>query len=106
MKIGSEKLGDEVAKSLQYDQTESVGHANSHIFQWGDEDVAEGDDLVAVSPGIWDRDSSSLLTFSWRRCFRSFNSRYVRLDRTGVEKGFMIFLTATGCWVNWSLAEL
>jgi hypothetical protein len=35
-------------------------------------------------------------TFSWRRCLRSFNSRYVRLDRTGVLKGFMIFLIATG----------
>ena len=35
-------------------------------------------------------------TFSWRKCLRSFNSRYVRLDRTGVLKGFMIFLIATG----------
>jgi hypothetical protein len=35
-------------------------------------------------------------TFSWRKCFRSFNSRYVRLDRTGVLNGFMIFLIATG----------
>lgn len=39
-------------------------------------------------------------TFSWRKCFRSFNSRYVRLDSTGVEKGFMIFFTATACPVN------
>lgn len=30
----------------------------------------------------------------------------MRFDRTGVEKGFMIFLTATGCWVSWSFAEL
>ena len=37
-----------------------------------------------------------VLTFSWRRCLRSFNSRYVRLDRTGVLNGFMIFLIATG----------
>ena len=35
-------------------------------------------------------------TFSWRRCLSSFNSRYVRLDRTGVLNGFMIFLIATG----------
>ena len=47
-----------------------------------------------------------LLTFSCRRCFRSFNSRYVRLDRTGVLKGFMIFLTATAWLVSWSFAEL
>lgn len=45
-------------------------------------------------------------TFSWRRCFRSFSSRYVRLERTGVLKGFMIFLTATAEPVSWSLAEL
>lgn len=45
-------------------------------------------------------------TFSCRRCFSSFNSRYVRFDRTGVLNGFMIFLTATGWPVNWSLAEL
>ena len=47
-----------------------------------------------------------MLTFSWRRCFRSFSSRYVRLERTGVLKGFMIFLMATAWLVSWSLAEL
>jgi hypothetical protein len=35
------------------------------------------------------------LTFSCFKCFRSFSSRYVLLDKTGVLKGFMIFLTAT-----------
>ena len=34
-------------------------------------------------------------TFSCLRCFRSFSSRYVRLARTGVLKGFIIFFTAT-----------
>lgn len=46
------------------------------------------------------------LTFSCFKCFRSFSSRYVRLESTGVEKGFIIFLTATACPVSWSLAEL
>lgn len=34
-------------------------------------------------------------TFSCLRCLSSFSSRYVRFDRTGVLKGFMIFLMAT-----------
>lgn len=46
------------------------------------------------------------LTFSCLRCFSNFSSRYVRLDRTGVLKGFMIFFTATFCPVKLSLAEL
>ena len=45
-------------------------------------------------------------TFSWRKCLSSFSSRYVRLDRTGVLKGFIIFLIATGEAVSWSFAEL
>lgn len=45
------------------------------------------------------------LTFSCLRCFKSFNSRYVLLLRTGVEKGFMIFLMATAVPPSWSLAE-
>jgi hypothetical protein len=44
----------------------------------------------------WIKKAVQARTFSWRRCLRSFNSRYVRLDRTGVLKGFMIFLIATG----------
>jgi hypothetical protein len=35
-------------------------------------------------------------TFSWRKCLSNFSSRYVRLDKTGVLKGFIIFLIATG----------
>lgn len=50
--------------------------------------------------------SLSEMTFSCLRCLSSFNSRYVRLARTGVLKGFMIFLTATFWLVSWSLAEL
>lgn len=34
------------------------------------------------------------------------SSRYVLLLRTGVEKGFMIFLIATDVPESWSLAEL
>jgi len=35
-------------------------------------------------------------TFSWRKCLSNFSSRYVRLDKTGVLNGFIIFLIATG----------
>lgn len=38
---------------------------------------------------------SGQLTFSCRKCLSSFNSLYVLLLNTGVEKGFMIFLMAT-----------
>lgn len=48
---------------------------------------------------------SPTLTFSCLKCFNSFNSRYVLLLKTGVEKGFMIFLMATAVPPNWSLAE-
>jgi hypothetical protein len=47
-----------------------------------------------------------MLTFSCLRCLSSFSSRYVRFDKTGVLKGFMIFLMATAWLVSWSLAEL
>jgi hypothetical protein len=50
--------------------------------------------------------ASGLLTFSCFRCFRSFSSRYVRLESTGVLNGFIIFLIATAWLVSWSLAEL
>lgn len=46
------------------------------------------------------------LTFSCRKCLSSFNSLYVLLLNTGVEKGFMIFLMATEVPDNWSFAEL
>jgi hypothetical protein len=45
-------------------------------------------------------------TFSCWICFNSFSSRYVRLLRTGVLNGFMIFLMATDDPVSWSFAEL
>lgn len=45
-------------------------------------------------------------TFSCLKCFSSFSSRYVRFERTGVLKGFMIFFMATAWLVSWSLAEL
>ncbi len=45
-------------------------------------------------------------TFSCLRCLSSFNSRYVLLLSTGVEKGFIIFLMATDVLDNWSFAEL
>jgi hypothetical protein len=48
----------------------------------------------------------AMLTFSCRRCLSSFSSRYVRFDKTGVLKGFIIFLMATAWLVSWSLAEL
>jgi hypothetical protein len=47
-----------------------------------------------------------VLTFSCLRCLRSFSSRYVRFDRTGVLNGFIIFLIATAWLVSWSFAEL
>ena len=40
------------------------------------------------------------MTFSCLRCLRSFSSRYVRFARTGVLKGFMIFLMATFWFVS------
>ena len=45
-------------------------------------------------------------TFSCFKCFNSFSSLYVLFDKTGVLKGFMIFLTATFWPVRLSLAEL
>jgi hypothetical protein len=46
------------------------------------------------------------LTFSCRMCLSSLSSLYVRLLKTGVLKGFMIFLIATEAPVSWSFAEL
>jgi hypothetical protein len=58
-------------------------------------------ELVDAENPVW-----YIRTFSCLRCFSSFNSRYVRFDKTGVLNGFMIFLTATFCPVSRSLAEL
>lgn len=49
--------------------------------------------------------SDSEMMFSCRMCLRSLSSRYVRFARTGVEKGFIIFLMATLVLVSWSFAE-
>jgi hypothetical protein len=70
------------------------------ILEGRNEDVAKGDDLESVvSMIVWRCEYISevvtALTFSCRRCFSSFNSRYVRLASTGVLKGFIIFFTAT-----------
>ena len=46
------------------------------------------------------------LTFSCLKCLSSFNSLYVLLLNTGVEKGFIIFLMATDVLDSWSFAEL
>lgn len=43
---------------------------------------------------------TAIRTFSWRRCFSSFSSRYVRFESTGELKGLTIFLTATAEPVN------
>ena len=51
------------------------------------------DNVVAV-------EQESTLTFSCRRCFKSFSSRYVRFESTGVLKGLTIFFTATAEPVN------
>jgi hypothetical protein len=73
---------------------------NVHVLERGNEDVAEGNDLDVVralfsSQGTW-----WVRTFSCLRCFSSFSSRYVRFDKTGVLKGFIIFLIATCCPVS------
>ncbi len=75
------------------------------IFQGRYEHILKANYLWSYASGkIYAR--SDTLTFSCCMCFSSFNSRYVRLLRTGVLNGFMIFLIATGCCVNWSFAEL
>jgi len=56
--------------------------------------------VVSIARSHVDHQTQDQRTFSCRKCFNSFSSRYVLLDRTGVLKGFMIFLTATGAPVN------
>ena len=103
MEIGSEKLRDEIAigQSVWPQQTRRRGRVYSHILERRDEDIAEGDDLWAnqrLASGMVS--NIVLLTFSCLRCLRSFSSRYVRFARTGVLKGFMIFLMATFWFVS------
>lgn len=70
-----------------------------HIFEWRDEDIAKTDDLVIVSR-VDEMLSIYTHTFSCFKCFKSLSSRYVRLAKTGVLKGFIIFFTATACPVS------
>jgi hypothetical protein len=103
VEIGAQELGDKVAK-------ESVGIGvwrgrRVHVLERRNEDVAQADDLRPVRMAMR-RSGDHMPTFSCLRCLSSFNSRYVRFERTGVLKGFMIFLIATAWLVSWSLAEL
>lgn len=88
MQVRTEQLGDKV-----------------NVLERGDEDVTEGDDLASISDGDTNPFGEPL-TFSCRRCFSSLSSLYVRFERTGVLKGFMIFFIATDWEVNSSFAEL
>lgn len=107
MKVGSQEFRDKVAATVSIVRIGLLGGGMSvHILQRGNEDVAQTDDLDSSSVLPGHKQERPPPTFSWRKCFNNFNSRYVRLDSTGVLKGFMIFLTATGDPVNWSLAAL
>ena len=106
VEISAEELGDEVAGWLLVDiRGKMWSWWHIHILERRNEDVGEGDDLDGCQ---WCNLLIVLtqLTFSCLRCLRSLSSLYVRLDNTGVLKGFMIFLMATFCPVSWSLAEL
>ena len=63
-------------------------------------------DAEYVSNELWKDKAAKDLTFSCCMFFNSLSSRYVRLLKTGVLKGFMIFLIATEEPVSWSFAEL
>jgi hypothetical protein len=105
VQVGSKQLGDEVPANDELLRVRSSIRTAIQVFERRDEDVAQTDDLVQVSRsrhGEW----GAMQTFSCRICLRSFSSRYVLLESTGVLKGFIIFFTATDCPVSWSLAEL
>lgn len=97
MQVSAEEFGDEVAGwvSVLLKPTLAIF---LHIFERGDEDIAEGDNLQIIRYDSNGRRCEQ--TFSCLRCLSSLSSRYVLLDRTGVLKGFMIFLTATFCPVS------
>ena len=107
VQIGSKQLSDEIAgRSIsKLFHCGKKARFHLHVLQWRDEDVAERDDLSSGQQ-LLGGDHCDELAFSCLRCFNSFNSLYVRLLKTGVEKGFMIFLTATAEPESWSLAEL
>jgi hypothetical protein len=93
VQIGSEQLRDKVAVAIL-----------AGIPQL---DVGQGSVTMTYRSSRGEMKMSlSEMTFSCRRCLSSFSSRYVRLARTGVLKGFMIFLMATFWLVSWSRAEL
>ena len=96
VEIGTKQLGDEIA---------IVGVSLDAPARDAGAGAREGGETYMSSRGEM-KMSLSEMTFSCLRCFSSFSSRYVRLARTGVLKGFMIFLTATFWLVSWSLAEL
>jgi hypothetical protein len=89
VEISTEELGDEVA-GRQYGS--GTVPFNLHVLERRDEDIAERNDLHVNYHHLATR---IILTFSCRKCLSSFNSLYVLLLNTGVEKGFMIFLMAT-----------
>ena len=96
MEIGTKQLGDEIAV---------VGVSLDAPARDAWACTREGGETYMSSRGEM-KMSLSEMTFSCLRCFSSFSSRYVRLARTGVLKGFMIFLIATEEPVSWSFAEL
>lgn len=72
---------------------------------------SKGEMKMSLNEMIWMQSvkkpqDSNELTFSCLRCLSSLSSRYVLLLKTGVEKGFIIFLMATDVPDNWSFAEL
>lgn len=108
MQVGAQELGDCYLVNIAERYTRiALPPTDIHILKRRNENIAQADDLLFVQrlfPGHAVEIPKH--TFSWRRCLSSFSSRYVRLDRTGVLNGFMIFLTATGDPVSWSFAEL
>lgn len=111
VEVGAEQFGDEIAVRRYKPSVRAQGtHTDVHVLKRRDEDVAEADDLEGgfsiEGCRVGEAARIGRHTFSCRKCFSSLSSRYVRLDRTGVLKGFMIFLTATACPVSWSFAEL
>lgn len=102
VEISAEEFGHEVAVDAnEQSERELDLNLDLHVLEGGDEDVAQANDLwlKRISRGIRSEphspQSTRAPTFSCFKCFSSFSSRYVRLERTGVLKGFMIFLTAT-----------
>jgi len=94
VQISTKEFGDEVAVFCVRKCLGRWGSTDIHILEGRDKDITEGDNLRIISIFQF-RPKSGKRTFSCFRCFKSFNSRYVLLDKTGVLKGFIIFLTAT-----------